>query len=721
MGINDLIDCIFEHVGGATFEPSEVVSRGHAVSAWPKLWILLPLSSLTDLVKVKVHHVMQLVERHLRRPIWTVVATFVRRAIGDVAMQLQVVVGALHVALMTLDAANCDTTGSMIGDDVEHGGQSRKRVGEALEYMVSQLQCASGQGDGVELAARTPVMVELFFNLSDAMQLHASDYLRLLQDSGSLLAQARDDVLSIAARVRLQGPQHGASNQERDDFLQATGQFHAQLQCALQFHTIAEFRSLVDTYGTTTVRPYSCIALRNEGLTQQHMHLLNTCFSPTVVQLLTSYHNTTNLVAQYKQQIDGRNATLRSQASLSQLVIGAQLLQTQNASTRCTVEEMVTLCDGLQTLLKTIQQWTSRGVASTPTPTSTPHDRSDAMAGTDAVSSVPLCKRGSSAEQLFLKLSLNSVDALVQALEEGASSLAQHCVDLEETSQHVLEAVRGLRHDQSTTLFPLGQLAAKMLRESAQLRVMVTQEAPFLHPQRGAEIARLSWVDTVLPSLDASTTDGSTLSVAARRSLMVLASTIATLHDACCLMVPALVIVNETMPLHLDVVQREQQNTAFELVGHHDNLSKMQSQSIRMEEATRDAEHGEATGVESPFTANLKDGISTALRAGAHISSLDVTLVTDLLTAVNAEDQAVAALVHSVVSGLRDTSDSSAKMCFDAVACYCTVVELLSKSIFPSSGGAGGSTASSRSSSIAQRQPQTPNTPSPTTTRFAKV
>jgi hypothetical protein len=701
--VTDYIDGILDHIG-RLFDPVTPGIGGNARS-WMQLWLLLPMSALSELVSSKMHHVILLLERHLRRPLWTVMATFVRRAVGDVAMQLQVVIAVLHVSLITL-------THYLVGDHGASGlfqdvnksvGQSHKAISTALESYFAQLQETSAASN------RSSALVELFFGIADAMQLHTSDYLRLLQESGALLSQVRDDVQTIAARVRAQGPQEGSSNQERDDFFQASGQFHAQLQTALQFHRHADFQRLVDTYGATTVRPYSCIAQRNEGLSHQHIHLLNACYSPVVVMLLTSYHSTTNLVAQYKQRIDARNATMKSQTALSQLLVGAQLLEVQNKSATCTVEEVITHCDALQTLLKTIHSWAANTQQPAPSTaaavdeTPVPHRR--LVPGLEAVAMPPVT-RGRSAERLFLCQTLRCVDAVVEALTAELNAVVTACLELKETSQHLLDALRGLRHDQSTTLFPLGQLAARVLREVEQLQGIVEQESRYTKlqesPDAGGRVPLWEHCCEMRGPVEAPL-----LSVAARRSLTVLASTVATLHDACCLIVPALVIVQETMSLHLEVVQREQQGIAFEVVELHEALSNMQSQSIRIEEASGGGESSQHEYVtdSGAFLMTIKDATSVAVRTG-QASALDITFVSDVLMSLQAEDSSVAGQVHSVVSGLRDTSDPAAKRCFDAVACYCTVVELLSKSIFPSSSGhAGGhhgaSAVSSRSSSVA--------------------
>ncbi|CUF66879.1 Hypothetical protein, putative [Bodo saltans] len=719
--VKDYIDAIMDRVG-RLFDPN-ASGIGSSVQSWMQLWLLLPMSALSDLVSSKMHHVVLLLERHLRRPLWTVLATFVRRAVGDVAMQLQVVISVLHVALITLThflVGDGNGVARSLQEVNKTVGQSNHTVSLALESFFTQLQEA---GAVSHRSQEHSTFVELFFGISDAMQLHTSDYLRLLQESGELLAHVRDDVQTIAARVRVQGPQQGSSNQERDEFFQASGQFHAQLQTALQFHRHAEFLRLVEAYGVTTVRPYSCIAQRNEGLSQQHIHLLNACYSPVVVMLLTSYHNTTHLVAQYKQQIDARNATVKSQTALSQLLVGAQLLEEQNKSATTTVEEVITHCDALQTLLKTIHSWspthsttqqTSLGggvvASSDEAAPSVPHRR--LAPGLEAITMPPVT-RGRNAERLFLFHTLKSVDAVVDALSTELGAIVSSCAELKETSQHLLDALHGLRHDQSTTLFPLGQLAAKVLREVEQLQAIVEQEARFMRPQlRGDDAGASPPLWEHFCSLRASV-EAPLLPVAARRALMVLASTVATLHDACCLIVPALVIVQETMSLHLEVVRKEQQGIAFEVVELHEALSLMQSQSIRIEEASGNGdgtisfEQGNNDDTNA-FLMTLKDATNVAVRTG-QTSALDITFVSDVLMSLQREDSSVAAQVHSVVSGLRDTSDAAAKRCFDSVACYCTVVELLSKSIFPSSTSSTGGSNSRSGSVVAPRQlSQTP-------------
>lgn len=706
--VREYIDAIMDMAG--SFDPN--APGVGSPRTWYQLWLLLPMSALHDLVYSKMHHMTLLLERHLRRPPWSIMATFVRRAVGDVAMQLQVVIAVLHVSLMTLTKfSNVDDT---LLADVNRVGQSQKAVSAALDGFFSLLQessSATAVSGSPASSSTASSSIEIFFGIADAMQLHTSDYLRLLQECGGLLAQVRDDVLTIAARVRQQGPQQGSSNQERDEFFQASGQFHAQLQSALQFHMHSDFRRLVDTYGATTVRPYSCIAQRNEGLSQQHIHLLNACFSPVVVMLLTSYHNTTNLVAQYKQKVDARNASVKSQTALSQLLVGAQLLEEQNKRAAATVEEVVTHCDALQTLLKTIHSWSSYGGGAPPEGSgAAPIEAQDAGPSSVAqrrlppgLEAIPLppVTRGRNAERLFLVLSLKSVDAVTDALTKELQSMVSFCQELEETSQHLLDALRGLRHDQSTTLFPLGQLAAKVLREVQQLQGIVEQEVRFIKPkgQTDTDASAPQWESLRVSS--AAESSDVLLPVPARRSLMVLASTVATLHDACCLIVPVLVIVQETMALHLEVIRKEQQGIAFEVVELHDALSQLQSQSIRAEEAVgpTNAELLEHDGGSAAFVMTLKDAATVAVRT-AQTSALDITFVSDLLTSLQREDSSVAAQVHSVVSGLRDTSDPAAKRCFDAVACYCTVVELLSKCIFPSSGSLP-SAVSSRSSSVA--------------------
>lgn len=726
--IKDFIESIFDLIGGDSFDP---LSGGGGVMKWAALWVLLPMAALAELVNVKAHHMLQLIERHLRRPLWTVIATFVRRAVGDVAMQLQVVIAVLHVSSITI-AHHFKSPILCEGDaSVEAAGHSQKAVSAALDDFFVLLQESSVSRSGhVETTTNSSSCsdsLELFYGITEAMQLHTSDYLRLMQDCATLLAQVRDEVQAIAARVRLQGPQQGSSNQERDEFFQASGQFHAQLQSALQFHRHPEFRKLVEVYGSTTVKPYSSITQRNEGLSKQHVHLLNASFSPVVVVLLTSYHNTTNLVAQYKQRVDARNATLKSQTALLQLLVGAQLLEEQNKRAGSTVEEVITHCDALQTLLKTIQQWTNTS-ASTLLSDAIPLGRSTSTGGElqsrgqsgggeSAPTVLPSVGRGRKAEHLFLLQTLRSVDIIVCEFTAELDSIVASCSALEETSQHLLDALRGLRHDQSTTLFPLGQLAAKVLREVHQLRGIIEQEAsfakpPVVQPENDTNgCTTMRWED--IASQSAPPEGAPLLTVAARRSLMVLASTVATIHDACCLIVPAVVVVQETMQLHLEVVRREQQSIAFEIVELHETLSKMQAQSIRVEEAQSDeattsyqseAVSGKDVTDDAAFTATLKDAVSATMRT-AQRSALDITFVSEIMTALHREDRSVAALVHAVVSGLRDTSDTAAKECFDAVACYCTVVELLSKCIFPTATGTGAVSAmSSRSSSVVPQQ-----------------
>lgn len=602
------------------------------------LWMALPCRQLF-VVGTKSKHLLELIRRHHRDALWPLLSPFVRRAAGDLVAEIVVLCCLLHAGLILNNV-------------------KREMPDEALnpKAIVNQMMIdLSKNGD---LAQNE--LSQLVYRVAAALKLHPGDYAKIVGDGGELLLSLQfeyDAAIGRARKYQQECVLRGESTNDLATHFLNT-KLYAKLTELLDISEREVYRQFVDNCCAATTRSYSTVINRNEGLGPQHVSLLNSSFVECVVEILSTYQHTTQHVAKYRQLCEAREQGLSSQENLAKVCDGIALLRVQVEECEKAAFEGAAQCEALQSLCNSLHGvfWSHH---------------SDDLNCDKTVLLFPAAKTK------FACQLASSVDSFVHDLVTEAENLVSKLSAVEESCNFVIKATTGVLHEQSAALYPLAERVAKLLLESRVMTETIREESVHLVQPNSSE----SWW-TELISNFAKPDNRSRDDTLLRRALMLLSSTVSTIRDAVCLLAPTFRFVVNTIDSNKQVLEHEQREAAELVVRLNMELTSLQVLSIKAEE--------EQTSPKTSSLPRRKDDVANArllaLEACRSLTSpfgpLDVQFVVSILSCMISEEELVSREVHSIVGSQRPLNEEATVRCFKIVACYNTVVELFSKSLF---------------------------------------
>lgn len=663
------------------------------------LWFLLPLKWIYALVMDKERHLALLLRRHAvdRRndEVWALAAPFVRRSLGDISAQLQAAVAMMHVAVLVSNRTS-DSESGMQSASGSTCKASRRRISRAMFTASSTSPEAAAVDDALLLL------------VAKAMNLHASEYTELLVKAGAILADAIDGVVDIAEKIRephfaLSGASHGSAvAYDKDDVFQKTGRFQAQLESRMLLSNREDCQTLARVYSDAHIRPYAAVVRRNEGLLPRHVDIMNTDYSVALVALLSLYQSSTQALGKFKKLMEERSLVQRAQAALTNIANGVAVLESGNVTLEDFALELATHCSAIQNLLCGLVQWLSSGNNHSTSNVSSSCNgverEEEGFGCAGGVSSSPTARfvpQHRRASCLFVEQTAVSIDVFVTSVHDVSESVLKTLREVEEASAHILVAMNGLRHDESVTLFMLAKQCARSLEEARNMTALLRQEMRYVDPPQGAESwhayvnALLSQAALIDENTGHAMLSSSQLVApsALRKALLVLSSTVATIQDGLCQLLPTTALMKDALQMHKEVVLKSQQDASLQLVQLHEGVDLMQQDSLKVVSTHSQRRESDAAQLKELYRrasglAKVEVAASDEKAAAtSYYSHLEQQFVFKLLATLQHEGFDVSESVHHIISHVRELDEKETLDCIDNVSCFCTMIELLNRSL----------------------------------------
>lgn len=715
-------------------QPDHRHDQGASMAAYQVVWIAAPLRWLAHLLSHKLGHLDRLISYHLSPSTdgilgdtptaWPLVAAFCRHALGDVSIQLSAATVMLHSGLVLLSALRCSTQTTMTAaapSPSSHGHAASASVAlllhslsaatsldeaERIIFLQSTLQRATKELE--ELSYASPAMhrddgvavaigslewlakVGLPLRRTSAViEVHTSDMLSMIHDGASSLMELGIEAESLFRRIQ---SRRGADetvgattidsatpSSSRGDnpfvsikelFTSSAHHLSPQLAAALDVQRRDSgncVARLLSRCGEAVLLPMSTITKANEALTASHVALLNSMEMSTVlVQLLSSYQTVSLHMGSYERWMQQRSAITTSQVGLGEILIGIDVLQQRLDDLESTSAVILSYCEAVQSVAQGALDFGLMTVGS-------------AMIGNGEVPSQENLHLGSvkhrmapSVVQEYFQTTLTSLDTFASRAHSACAQLHQCCHAVDEACLHVVHAFRKLLHDQAVGLFAVAQVTARILDESRVVSVVMDQEKHHFDPTYvfglGGPTAAASegtprWSDLAarIP------TQGSS----ARSLLLLVVSTASTIREAVSHLASSAHLRREGLAVHRDAIVAEQRSTASQLVDVHTQLQAAQVESLHR--------INHIGTVHDENNRMLTEKMAAVAGSDRDFSGLDRQFIFHVVSALIRQDIAVSYAVHDVVSRNAPLDSASATEALEAVRCFSTTVELLSK------------------------------------------